>query len=156
MDIPPSMATELQEWNNGKGIDLEGWIGCSGTFSLAVGYVTIFWPNFVEFDGYILRDGFCERTLRSFESGDGYDRKAVEKVMNHLHIADIQHYGCEDISKDKIQVLGSTLQQIYTAKLKTQFPQTPCVVEFYQPENDDDLWGYQISFWQEKHDSASI
>jgi len=153
MDIPPSMAAELQEWNNGKGIDLESWIGCSGSFSLAVGYVTIFWPKFVEFDGYILRDGFCEKALRSFEAGEGYDRKAVEWVMNHLHIADI-HHGCEDLSKDKLQVLGATLQEIYAAKLKAQFPQTPCIVEFYQPENEDDLIGYQISFWQAKHDPA--
>lgn len=143
------MAAELQEWNNGKGIDLESWIGCSGNFSLAVGYVTIFWPKFVEFDGYILRDGFCEKALRSFEAADRCDRMAVEKVMNHLHVADIQHYGCEDLSKDKIQVLGATLREIYSAKLKTQFPKSPCIVEYYQPENEDDLMGYQISFWQE-------
>jgi hypothetical protein len=152
MDIPSSMVTELQKWNNGKGIDLGSWINCSGSFSLAVGYTTIFWPEFVAFDGYILRGGFCENTLRSFESADGYDRKAVERVMNHLHIADIQHYGCEDISKDKLQILGSSLQEIYSVKLKAQFPHAPCVVEFYQPEVDDDLWGYQISFWQETHD----
>lgn len=148
------MATELQKWNNGKGIDLASWINLSGSFSLAVGYITIFWPKFVEFDGYILRDGFCEKTLRSFESADGYDRMAVERTMNHLHIADIQHYGCEDISRDKIQVLGSILHEIYTVKLKTLFPQSACVVEFYQPEDIDDLLGYQISFWQEKYDST--
>lgn len=154
MDIPSSMSTELQKWNNGNGIDLESWINCSGSFSLAVGYITIFWPKFVEFDGYILRDGFCENSLRSFEAADGYDRKAVERVMNHLHIADIQYYGCEDISRDKIQILGATLKEIYTVKLKAQFPKTPCVVELFQPEDGDDLWGYQISFWQEKYDSA--
>lgn len=148
------MAAELQRWNNGEGIDLESWINCSGSFSLAVGYITIFWPKFVEFDGYILRDGFSEDALRSFESADGYDRTAVERVMNHLHIADIQHFGCEDISRDKIQVLGSTLHEIYTARLKAQFPQTPCIVEFYQPEDGDDLLGYQISFWQERRDST--
>lgn len=155
MDIPPSMVPELEEWNNGKSIDLESWINCSGSFSLAVGYITIFWPKFVEFEGYILRDGFCEKTLRSFESADGYDRTAVERVMNHLHIADIQHYGCDDISRDKLQVLGSTLHEIYSLKLKTLFPQSPCVVEFNQPEDGDDLWGYQLSFWQEKYDSTS-
>lgn len=148
MDIPSSMAAELQEWNNGKGIDLESWINCSGSFSLAVGYVTIFWPKFVSFDGYILRDGFSEKALRAFEGEESSDRRAVEKVMNHLHIADLQHYGCEDLSKDKIQVLGATLQEIYAAKLKSQFPHAPCIVEFYQPENEDDLMGYQISFWQ--------
>lgn len=152
MEIPPSMAVELQEWNNGKGIDLESWVGCSGRFALAVGYITIFWPKFVEFDGYILREGFSEEALRSFEGRENQDRKAVERVMNHLHIADIQYYGCEDLSKDKIRVLGSILHEIYSTKLKVQFPHTPCIVEFYQPDYEDDLMEYQISFWQARHE----
>lgn len=150
MKIPPSMTAELQAWNNGKGTDLESWVSCVGNFSLAVGYATIFWPKFVEFDGYILRDGFSEEILRSWESENDRDRRAVERVMNHLHLADIQHYGCEDLSKDKIQLLGSTLEQIYKAKLNADFPQTFCVVEFYRPENEDDLEQYQITFWQDK------
>jgi len=43
---PASMIQELSAWNNGKGIDLESWTGCSGNFKLAVGYSTIFWPKF--------------------------------------------------------------------------------------------------------------
>ena len=53
MNIPESMSEELQAWNNGKGIDLESWVGCSGSFSLAVDYTTIFCPNFIEFEDYI-------------------------------------------------------------------------------------------------------
>ena len=41
------MLPELAEWNNGKGIDLKSWIGCSGNFRLAIGYSAIFWPRFV-------------------------------------------------------------------------------------------------------------
>ncbi|WP_167468383.1 hypothetical protein [Cupriavidus plantarum] len=144
------MTAELQAWNNGKGTDLESWVSCVGNFSLAVGYATIFWPKFVEFDGYILRDGFSEEILRSWELENDRDRRAVERVMNHLHLTDIQHYGCEDLSKDKIQLLGSTLEQIYKAKLNADFPQTSCVVEFYRPENEDDLEQYQITFWQDE------
>lgn len=32
---------ELPDWNNGKGIDVESWIDCIGTFQLAVGYSTL-------------------------------------------------------------------------------------------------------------------
>ena len=66
MKIPESMRDELSAWNNGAGIDLPSWVGCQGNFSLAVGYATIFWPEFVEFEGYILRQGFSERSLRGF------------------------------------------------------------------------------------------
>lgn len=153
MNIPESMKVELAAWNNGKGIDLESWIGCEGNFRLAVGYASIFWPEFVEFEDYILRKDFSETSLRGFESQEGSTKKSIEWVMNHLHIADIQYFGCEDISKDKLILLGNVLKEIYEAKLKAQFPDKPCIVELYKPEEDDeDYLKYQISFWQEKHE----
>ena len=152
MDIPESMKSELGAWNNGKGIDLESWIGCEGNFSLAVGYATVYWPEFVEFDGYILPKGFREESLRGFESQEGSTRKSTEWVMNHLHIADIQAAESGDISTDKLLAIGHTLKEIYEAKLKWQFPEKPCVVEFYIPEDEKEFWEYQISFWQVAHE----
>ena len=156
MDIPESMRTELAAWNNGRGIDLASWVACEGNFSLAVGYASIFWPGFVEFEGYILREDFSETSLRGFENQEGSTRKSTEWVMNHLHIVDLQFHGCEDISKDKIKILGQTLKEIYEAKLKTQFPESPCIVEFYEPEDEEDLLEYQLSFWQVAHEYENV
>ena len=147
MDTPESMKAELAAWNNGDGVDLETWIGCEGNFTLAVGYASVFWPAFGLFEGYILADGFSEEALRGFEQ-NGRDRKSVELVMNHWHIADIQHGGCGDISKDKLLVLGNVLKEIYEAKLQWQFPDRPCTVEFFIPDDPDDMTEYQLSFWQ--------
>jgi hypothetical protein len=130
METPDSMKAELLAWNNGAGIDLESWVGHQGSFSLAVGYASVFWPEFVEFDGYILRKGFSETSLRGFAAREGSSRQSVEWVMNHLHIADVQSYGCKDISKDKVVLLGKVLKEIYQAKLRCQFPDRPCIVEF--------------------------
>ncbi len=148
MKIPESMSAALAAWNNGKGIDLESWIGCEGNFSLAVGYTTIFWPDFVEFDGYILRDGFSEESLRAFEKQGAGNRKSVESPMNHLHIADVQHLGCADASADKLLLLGKALKEVYQAKLQWQFPDKPCTVELVIPDDPEKLMEYQISFWQ--------
>lgn len=153
--IPQSMQAELGAWNNGDGIDLKSWVGCEGNFRLAVGYASIFWPKFVEFEDYILVDGFSIEALRGFEAQKGNTSKSVEWVVNHLHIRDIQHYGCPDISQDKILLIGNTLKEIYEAKLKFDFPGKPCIVEFYQPEDLKDLTEYQISFWQLKHEDGS-
>lgn len=155
MDIPKSMKAELQAWNNDNGIDLESWIGCAGRFSLAVGYISVFWPEIVEFEVYLLKAGFTEEGIRAFENQDGATRKTVEWVNNHLHIADIQYVGCDDISKDKLVLLGNTLKEIYEAKLKWQFPDRPCVVEFFIPDNEDDLIEYQLTFWQQCHDTEN-
>jgi hypothetical protein len=148
MDIPESMRSELDAWNNGTGIELEEWVGCSGNFSLAVGYSTVFWPEFVEYDGYILRKGFSESSLRAFEAEDGADRRSVELVLNHFHIADLQHNGCDDISKDKNVVLGRILVEIYRAKLAWQFPTRKFDVELFVPKDDNDLGQYQLLFYQ--------
>ena len=153
MEIPPSMKDELGAWNNGAGIGLEAWVGCEGRFALAVGYATIFWPEFVEFDGYILRKGFSEKSLRGSEKQEGSSRKSVEWLMNHLHLEDIQHLGCADISRDKLIFLGNLLKEIYQAKLQWQFPDRPCTVELHIPEGND-FEDYQLSFWQKRHESG--
>jgi hypothetical protein len=154
MDLPDSMKPELAAWNNGAGIDLESWVGCEGNFRLAIGYASIFWPEFVEFEGLILRAGFRADSLRGFQLQDGIDRAGVESVMNHLHIADIQYYGCPDASSDKLLQLGKLLEQIYTAKLQWQFPMRPCRVSFYVPPNPTDLMEYEITFWQIANEGA--
>jgi hypothetical protein len=152
MSTPPAdILSELAEWNNGKGIDLVSWVGCSGDFRLAIGYSTIFWPRFVLFDDYIFREGFTAESVRGFEAQHKCDKRSVEAVVNHLHIADIQYHGCEDITEQRVVFLGRILKEIYTAKLAWQFPDRPCEVSFYEPDDRTDLIGFQITFWQKKH-----
>ncbi len=150
------MKKELSAWNNGKGIDLESWISCTGNYSLAVGYTTIFCPKFIEFEDYIFRaneiDNQMLKSIRDFENQKGSTPKSVEWVINHLHIADIHHNGCEDLTADKVILLGESLKEIYAANLNYLFPDKPCIVEFYKPEDREDFEDYQLSFWQAKHE----
>src|SRR2546425_13358364 len=104
---PADMLSELAEWNNGKGIDLDSWVACSGNFRLAVGYSTIFWPRFVLFEDYIFREGFTIESVRGFEAQCKGHKRSVEAVLNHLHIADI--HGCEDITEQRVVYLGRIL-----------------------------------------------
>src|SRR5262245_14614491 len=77
------------------------------------------------FEGYLLRGGFSESSLRGFEAQQPGDRHGVEAVMNHLHLDGIQHIGCADISSDKLVLLGNTLKEIHEAKLVWRFPERP-------------------------------
>ncbi|MBA1349719.1 hypothetical protein [Rhizobium sp. WYCCWR 11146] len=147
-NIPNSMKTELAAWNDGRGISLRDWTANSGNFSLAVGYSEIFWPRFVAFEKYVLVDGFNIEGLRSFEQNPEATRQSIEWVMNHFHIADIQHSACTDMAGDKLAILGERLREIYMAKLGWQFPDRTFVVEFVQPERADDFPDYQMSFCQ--------
>ena len=146
------MRGDLAAWNNGAGIELEAWVGCVGSFQLAIGYSTVFWPRLVLHEGYILREGFSESALRGFEKQHRGDPRAVEAVMNHLHLADIQHFGCIDASHDKLLYLGKILAEMYSAKLAWQFPERPCVVHLHSPDNEDgELRSREITFWQRAH-----
>jgi len=155
MKIPDSMKKELGAWNNGKGIDLESWISCTGNYSLAVGYATIFCPKFIEFEDYIFGaeeiDNRMIKNIRDFEDQKDSTPKSVEWVINHLHISDIHHNGCEDLTADKVTLLGESLKEIYAARLNYLFPDKPCTVELYKPEDLEDFEDYQLSFWQVKH-----
>lgn len=152
METPDSMREELGRWNNGAGIDLEGWLNCMGNYGLAVGYLSVFWPEFVEYDGYILRKGFSVDALRTFERQEGATRKSVEWTMNHLHLADLHMHDDDALTEDKIAVLGCTLKEMYQAKLMWQFPHAPCIVDFQEPTIGGDFHDYQISFWQARHE----
>jgi hypothetical protein len=136
---------ELPSWNNGKGIDPKGWIECVGNYELATGYSLVFWPNFVRFEGYVLREGFSEESLRSFERTEYSDRMSVEAVMNHVHIVDI-HRSVEP-TEAQLRYLGRVLKDIYEAKLGRDFPELRIIVSFHD-EAGLDLDDYQLTFWQ--------
>jgi hypothetical protein len=138
---------EMRNWNNGAGIDVEGWICGVGGFRLAVGYSAIFWPGFVEFEQYVLREGFSVEALRDFEKECGGDRRRVEAVMNHLHIADVHSHGCEDINRERVVYLGRVLSEMYLAKLAWQFPSKHFDVLFDESYAES-LTDYEITFVQ--------
>jgi hypothetical protein len=141
---------DLKDWNNGKGIDPAGWVGCEGNFRLAAAYSFVFWPEFTELDGMIFRGAMDPKTLASWMRNCSGDRKSVEATANHIHILDLHHAGCPDASVERVIFLGNVLKEIYRAKLLSQFPNRDIVVEFYEPPNKE-LQDYQLTFYQ-NHD----
>ena len=140
-----ALIPELPKWNNGDGIEPQAWIECVGNYQLATGYSLIFWPRFVRFENYVLREGFSEQSLRGFEEMTRGHRGAVEDVMNHIHMADI-HCNVE-ATEVQLRYLGRVLRDIHAVKLQHDFP----VLRFEVSFNDEPglyLEDYQLSFWQ--------
>jgi hypothetical protein len=138
---------ELPEWNGGKGIDVQTWIDCSGNFQLAVGYSTVFWPRFVEFEGYVLREGFSIDSLRGFQQQCKGSRRSVEWVMNHRHIGALHYHDFRRFTAEHALYLGRVLREIYQVKLAWQFPSRRFEVIFDESEQPD-LMAYEITFYQ--------
>ena len=147
------MKAELGQWNNGNGITLDQWVGCIGNLNLAIGYSTIFWPKFEAVGKYILTEGWKPEAIRGCEVRQDMNYKNVEWVLNHFHLCDLHAHNKIEVTADQLLHLGNTLKEIYTVKLRHEFPERPCVVEFFIPTDPDDLVEYQISFWQAKWDA---
>ena len=154
MRDPPTdfdaLIPEMARWNDGAGIDPEAWIGCSGSYQLAIGYSLIFWPRFHRFGRYVFRGvDIGEALVRDWERGCDGDRRSIEAVVNHVHLSDI-HYGTE-ASEAQLRYLGRILKAIYETKLARDFPDLAFTVSF----NDEpglDLEDYQLTFWQTEED----
>jgi hypothetical protein len=141
-----ALIPELKDWDSGGGIDPQGWAECVGNYPLAIGYSLIFWPRFVRFEKYVLREGFSENSLRGFEAGESSSPTSVEWVMNHLHMADI-HFNAEQPNEAQLRYLGRILKEIHEVKLRSDFPDLSFEVEFNDEPGLDPV-DYQISFWQ--------
>jgi len=138
-----SLIPEIDQWNNGRGIDLEDWIQCEGSFPDAIGYSSIFWPRIVEHNGYVLLCPFGESALADFEKQSIGNRAAVEATMNHRHMELLFQNEVCNRSEERMHYLGETLAQIYRAKLAQQFPEKRFTVEY--DRSDDRLTFFQIN-----------
>ncbi len=153
-EIPVSMIAELDPWNNGDGIDLDSWTECEGNCKLTVGYAAMLWPKFELVGNYILHEGCSAEHIAGFENQPNSTPQSVEWVLNHLHLAHFHIHDEANLSPDKLLFLGNIIKEMWQAKLQYQFPDHPCTVEFYIPDDHDDLWEYQVSFWQNKWTNA--
>jgi hypothetical protein len=138
---------ELSDWNNGAGIDVVSWIGCEGDFAKAIGYSAIFWPEFVEIEGLVVRSEETEERVNGFLKQCGGDRKGTESLINHLHIRDIQYWGCPGATPERLAFLGRILKETYECKLKRDFPNRKFTVELSEGDAED-LDGFMITFYQ--------
>ena len=142
-----ALIPDMKDWNNGAGIDPEGWVACEGNFRLASAYTLVFWPQFTEVDGMIFRGQPDYETVANWMKSCGGTRQSVEATLNHIHILDLHYRGCPDASLETIIHLGNVLKDIYATKLRAQFPDREFVVEFYEPP-DQNLQDYQLLFYQ--------
>jgi hypothetical protein len=121
-----ALIPELRSWNNGDGIDPEGWIACAGNFELAIGYTTLFWPDFIRYDDMVFigseidDDGIAN--INSWLESHSGDKTRTEMVINHIHLIETHFSGCPGATAEKLHYLGVKLKEMWTAKLAQDFP----------------------------------
>ena len=108
-----------------------------GNFDLAIGYTTLFWPDFVEHDDMVLLSSRLNEKLDGITS-------CLEKLHNHLHLLDTHYAGCPGATPEKLEFLGKTIQRC-GRKAVRDFPGVRFAVEFFG-NSSSDLSDYQLTF----------
>ena len=142
------LIAELPQWNNGEGIDLPGFIGCVGRYDHAIGYATIFWPDFVIYEDCICVAPPDPVNFRTWLSRFKGNRTETEKMINHLHIADLFVNSEYPPTGRILHHMGKLLQDMWGCRLRRDFPERQISVQFFEDDAAGLTDGYIITVWQ--------
>ena len=144
---------ELAKWNNGAGIDLLSWVRCVGRLDHAIAYGAYFWPDFTVHDDCIfLHPLGAPSAIVVYDDWMRHckgDRTAVERVMNHQHIADLFGDPEFEPTPQALVHLGRLLQEMWSCKLVRDFPERRVTVVL-SGEGSEDLLDYEITLFQQR------
>src|SRR5262249_25150308 len=105
------------------------------------------WPDVVEYGGGIfLQDGFSEDVYRQWQERLSDDVPAIERVMNHRHVADMLP-GAAEIGVDNVWYLGRTLAQFWECRLARLYPARRFVVT---SEREEDEVEVVVTFYEDR------
>src|SRR3569832_735666 len=135
---------ELKKWNEGAGISPDAWIFIEGRADHALGFCSLFWPDFVQFEGYILRAPLDVERLRSWESA-GHSKQQIETAMNaFLFDCMFPDDPAEpELKSAQLDRLATFMAEMLLAKLKRDFPEA-CFSAFVLEEADFGLSFHQV------------
>jgi hypothetical protein len=139
---------EAREFDWVSDLTPAGWLYQTGSIGQAIAYAALLWPAFVEYDGCVLlADRLDPANFRDWMGSTKGDRRAVEAVLNHTHIADLFCPGGVEPTREQVVHLGRALRDMWAAKLALDFPGRRFAVTF--PEDGcDALVDYQVTFHQ--------
>jgi hypothetical protein len=143
-----ALIPELSTWNEGKGLNVDSWLTRIGSYEHAVAYARLFWPAFTIHEDCVLFAGFSEKIFGGFMEQTGGNKQAVEAVMNHRHILDLFQNVSREPTEEVLLHLGRMLKDMWSCKLRRDFPSRTVLVTFPE-EGIDDLSDYEITFFQE-------
>lgn len=132
---------ELKAWNNGHGIDHETWVTIEGRVEFALAYTSIFWPEFILFNGCIFIQEINDQIFEAWYKNSNGNLKSIEATINHRHLKDL--FG-SDASKEQYLYLGKIIKSMWETKIITQFPNRHITIDFDEVD-------YIITVYQEQH-----
>jgi hypothetical protein len=139
---------ELKTWK--PPISPENLAASLGRYPLAIGYLAVVWPSFVEYNGMVFRgEGVDKASVESWLTTTKGNKQAVEAMLNHFHLLHIQHPGIwGDATEPQIKFIGQTLKEAWASKLARDFPTKQFAVELIEGTSEK-LEDYEVTFYQQ-------
>jgi hypothetical protein len=112
------------------------WLNIVSDMSMAAAYGKLFWPDLIERDGGIfLRECFTEDSYREWRQQLGGDVKAIERVMNHVHVYDLfMNPKAGEPSPGAVLYFASILGKLWLLRAAEQFGAGRVVVDVLDEE----------------------
>ena len=119
---------ELARWNDGTGISPDAWIFIEGRADQALAFTALVWPEFLEFEGYILRGPLDVERLRGWERAGDLSRQQIETAMNAYLLDGMfpQDTAAATLKEAQCQRLAAIMADMVSAKLARDFPERKC------------------------------
>lgn len=134
---PPNyrqLIPELQPYFQDRPVDLEVWLSSFGRFDHGLAYAALFWPDFTTIDDCVLLGPRVPEAYTEWKASYPNDPSGIEAVLNHRHLFDLFPVSAAS-SGEMMRLFGMTLKDMWTTKLRRDFPDREFVVFF--PEGFD-------------------
>lgn len=128
----------------------DSWTNANARYDHFVMYARMIWPEFLEYDDCVfLAKGFSSESYRQWRKQ--LDKTQTEVMLNHTHITDLFLNSSFQPNLEIVTFIGRYLKEVWTEKLKRDFPNRRFVVSFpEEPATPDDLVSYEITFYQDR------
>jgi hypothetical protein len=134
MDYSQLLPEQLQPFASQGPWAINVWLDNIGRYDAAAAYASLFWPAFTEVDGCVLLGPAVPKYYNEWKAKFGQETWKIESVLNHRHILDLFPMD-RDPSKELILHLGNVMKEMWTEKLRRDFPDRKFVVSFPEDFN---------------------
>jgi hypothetical protein len=140
---------DLESYFQDHPVDLEAWLSSFGRFDHSLAYAALFWPEFTEVDGCVLLGSRVPETYTEWKARHSNNPSGIEAVLNHRHVFDVFLYSSEQPSRELVRHFGLLLKDMWTTKLRRDFPDREFIVSF--PEDFDlEMDDPEITFYTKR------
>jgi hypothetical protein len=137
---------------NAENFNVLDFVYADGSPLMALMYVRLFWPEFVEFEDMIfLKESVeddADRARVREALGHQQDRAAIESSFNLKEMHELFGPRINETTDDEDQVLMTKLREMWDARLNAVYNERRFIVTVVQPEENGGNLG--ITFYQHR------